>query len=149
MLTLMLHIAIIFAWIVAVGLAVYLAARAIRYRLLGRQRRKHALRKIRAFRRRHRFDEKQQRWVRKTDGVALIDEVSEDRRFVLVSFALLLFVLWEGYWLLEIVERFSKSTHPWQLPYMFLFIIMVVIPLAGYLFVRRLMRRSARVPFVP
>ena len=149
MLTLMLHIAIIVGWVVAAGLVLHLSVRAIRYRLWGRQRRKHALRKLRAFRRRHHFDEKQQRWIRKIDGVALVDEPNEDRRFMLAGFALLLFVLWEGYWLLEVVERFSKSTHPWQLPYMFLFVIMVVIPLAGYLFVRRLMRRSARVPFVP
>ena len=59
----------------------------------------------------------------------------------------LLFVPWEAYWLLEIVERFYKTTHPWQLPYVFLFFMLVVVPLAGYLFIRRrIWRRSARLP---
>ena len=59
----------------------------------------------------------------------------------------LLFVVWEGYWLLEIVEQFSISTKPLQLPYPSLFVVLVVLPLAVYLFFRRRrMRRSARIP---
>jgi hypothetical protein len=145
----MLQIVIIFAWVLAACLAVYLAARAIRNRLLGRHRRKMALRRLRAFRRRHHFDQKQQRWIRKVDGVAMIDEPAEDRRFVLACLGLILFVLWEGYWLLEVVERFSKSTHPLQLPYVFLFVILVIVPLAGYFLFRRLMRRPGRLPLAP
>ncbi|HME29303.1 MAG TPA: hypothetical protein VKE53_05510 [Pseudolabrys sp.] len=142
----MLQIVVIFGWLIAFCLMAYLATRALKHRLLGRNRRKLALRKIREFRRHHHFDEKRQQWVRKIDGVALIDEAGEDRRLGLALIGWLLFVLWEGYWLLEIAERFSKASHPWQLPYVFLFFILVVVPLAGYLFIRRRMRRSARLP---
>jgi hypothetical protein len=143
----MLQIVLIFAWVIAVCLALYLATRAIRHRMLGRHRRKMELRRYRAFRRSHRFDQKQQRWIRKADGAVM--DVGEDRRFVLACVGLLLFVLWEGYWLLEVVERFSMSTHPLQLPYVFLFVLLVIVPLAGYFFFRRLMRRSIRLPIAP
>jgi hypothetical protein len=138
----MLNIMLILAWIVAFGLATYLAMRAVKFRLRGRQQRKVAHRKLRDFTRHHRFDERQQRWVRK-DGVVLVDEVIEDRRLTLVVVGLLAFVLWEGYWIWEIAQRYSE-THRLQLPYVFLFFILVVIPLAVYLFIRRRIRRSMR-----
>ena len=136
----MLNIVLILAWLVAVGLALYLAPRAVKFRLRGRQQRKLARRKIRDFTRHHRFDERQQRWVRKDDGVVLVDEVIEDRRLNLVILAWLAFVLWEGYWIWEIAQRYSE-TNRLQLPYVFLFFILVVIPLAVYLFIRRRIRR--------
>ena len=139
----MLNIVLILAWLVAVGLALYLAPRAVKFRLRGRQQSKLARRKIRDFTRHHRFDERQQRWVRKDDGVVLVDEVIEDRRLNLVVVGLLAFVLWEGYWIWEIAQRYSE-THRLQLPYVFLFFILVVIPLAVYLFIRRRIRRSKR-----
>ena len=138
----MLNIVLILGWLVAFGLAVYLATRAVKFRLRGRQQRKLAHRKIRDFTRRHRFDERQQRWVRK-DGVVLVDEVIEDRRLNLVVLAWLAFVLWEGYWIWEIAQRYSE-TNRLQLPYVFLFFILVVIPLAVYSFIRRRIRRSTR-----
>jgi UDP-N-acetylmuramyl pentapeptide phosphotransferase/UDP-N-acetylglucosamine-1-phosphate transferase len=70
----MLHFAIIFGWVIAFGLMVYLATQAIKRRLLDRRRKKRALRKIREFRRHHHFDEKRQRWVRNVDGVVLTDD---------------------------------------------------------------------------
>ena len=138
----MLNIVLILAWLIALGLAVYLAPGAVTHRLRGRQQRRLAHRKIRDFTRHHRFDERQQRWVRK-DGVVLVDEVSEDRRLNLVVLGWLLFVLWEGYWFWEIAQRYSE-TNRLQLPYVFLFFILVVIPLAVYLFIRRRIRRSMR-----
>jgi hypothetical protein len=143
----MLHIVIILGWLIAVCLAVYLATRAVKNRLFGRRRRKQTLRKIRKFRRHHHFDETHQRWVR-NDGAVLIDEVSENRRIDLVVLGLLVFVLWEGYWLWEIAQRFSETTRPWELPYVFLFFILVVIPLAIYRYIRRRMRRLVRQPIV-
>ena len=116
--------------------------RAVKFRLRGRQQRKVAHKKLRDFTRHHRFDERQQRWVRK-DGVVLVDEVIEDRRLNLLVVGLLAFVLWEGYWIWEIAQRYSE-THRLQLPYVFLFFILVVIPLAVYLFIRRRIRRSMR-----
>jgi hypothetical protein len=141
----MLHIVLILGWLIVFGLAVYLATRAVKHRLMGRQRRKFALRKIRDFKRHHHFDEKQQQWVRK-DGVVLIDEVSEDRRLNLVVLGVLLFVLWEGYWIWEIAQRYSE-TNRLQLPYVFLFFILVVIPMVVYSFFRRRIRRlKLRIP---
>ena len=79
------------------------------------------------------------------DGMTPVDQAGDNRRLMLVFLAWLLFVLWEGYWILEIAERFSKSTHPLQLPYVFLFFMAVVVPFVGYLIFRRRMRQSARV----
>jgi hypothetical protein len=139
----MLNIMLILTWIVAFGLAMYLATRAIKFRLRGRQQKKLERRKLRDFKRHHRFDERQHRWVRKDDGVVLVDEVIEDRRLNLVVLGWLAFVLWEGYWFWEIAQRYFE-TNRLELPYMFLFFILVVIPLAVYLFIRRRIRRSAR-----
>jgi len=135
----MLIIVLILAWLIAFGLAVYLATRAVKFRLRGRQQSKLPHRKIRDY---HRLDERQQRWVRK-DGVVLVDEVSEDRRLNLVVLGWLAFVLWEGYWFWEIAQSYSEANRL-QLPYVFLFFILVVIPLAVYSFIRRRIRRSAR-----
>jgi hypothetical protein len=41
----MLHIVIVLAWLIALGLAVYLANRAIKHRLWGRQERRRVLKK--------------------------------------------------------------------------------------------------------
>jgi hypothetical protein len=139
----MLHIVIILGWLIAIGFVVYLAPQAARRRLSGRKQRKHTFRKLREFRRHHGFDQKHQRWVR-NDGVVLIDDVSEDRRLTLVVLGWLLFVLWEGYWFWEIAQRFSETTRRGELPYVFLFLVLIVIPLAVFLFVRRRLRRSAQ-----
>ena len=140
----MAHIMIILGWLIAVGLAVYLATQAIKRRLVGGRRRKSEFRKLREFRRHHHFDDKAQRWVRKADGVKLVDEVAEDSRFRLVLFGWILFVLWEGYWLFEVAQRFSETSRPLELPYFLLFFLLVVLPLAVYLFFRRRFRRSAQ-----
>jgi len=140
----MLHTVIILGWLIAFGLAVYLATHAVKRRFLGRRRRNSEFRKLRDFRRHHHFDEKGARWVRKVDGEQLIDEVAEDDRFRLIFFGWVLFVLWEGYWLFELAQRFRETSRPLQLPYVFLFFILVVLPLAVYLFFRRRLRRSAQ-----
>ena len=143
----MLQIVIILGWLVAFGLVMYFAPQAIKHRLLGRRQRKLRFRKVREFIKHHHFDRKRRRWVRSVDGVEVIDEASEDHWFMLTILGWLLFVVWEVYWLLEVEERFRNSTRPWGLPYPSLFFVLVVVPLAVYLFFRRRrMRRSARVP---
>jgi hypothetical protein len=143
----MLQIVIILGWLVAFAMVMYFAPQAIKHRLLGRRQRKLRFRKVREFIKHHHFDRKRRRWVRSVDGVEVIDEASEDRWFMLTILGWLLFVVWEGYWLSEIVERFSMSTKPLQLPYPSLFVVLVVAPLVVYLFFRRRrMRRSARIP---
>ena len=102
----MLQIVIVFGWLVAFGLMIDLATQALKHRLWGRQRRKLRFRKVREFINHHHFNQKRRRWVRSADGVDVIDEASEDRWFMLTILGWLLFVVWEGYWFSEIVERF-------------------------------------------
>ena len=143
----MLQIVIILGWLVAFGMVIYFAPQAIKHRLSGRRQRKLRFRKVREFIKHHHFDRKRRRWVRSVDGVEVIDEASEDYWFMLTILGWFLFVVWEVYWLLEIVERFSVSAKPLELPYPSLFVVLVVLPLAIYLFFRRRrMRRSARIP---
>jgi hypothetical protein len=141
----MLHIVIVLAWLIALGLAVYLATKAIKHRLWGRQERRRALKRIREFRKHHHFDDKRQYWVRNVDHVALIDDSVQDRRFILTFWGWLLFILWEGYWLWEIRAQYVESDRL-QLPPVFLFFILVVVPLAWYLFLRRKLRRLVMIP---
>src|ERR1700741_3008531 len=102
----MLPILMILAWLVALGLAVYLAARSIKYRIAGRRRTRRGLKEGRRFRKDHHFDEKQGDWVRDEDRVPLIDQSAEYRRFNHASLGCVLFILWEGCCLLEIRERY-------------------------------------------
>jgi hypothetical protein len=143
----MLQIAFILAWLAALGLMIYLATQALKRRLRGGRRERLESRTIRRFRRRHRFDEQRRRWVRKRDGAIVTSEAHEDRWFRITVFGWLLFILWEGYWISEIVERARDTKGSLQLPYVFLFFILVVVPLAIYWVGRRKMRRqSARLP---
>src|SRR5262245_58736858 len=87
-------------------LAIHLATTAIKARLLGRRERKRVRKTAREFRRNHHFDPKQKRWVRNVDQVALVDHSAEDRRIFLIFIFWLLFILWEGYWVLEIYEQY-------------------------------------------
>jgi len=135
----MLYIVIILAWLIALSLAVYLASTAIKRRLSGRKERKRAQKRAKEFRRTHHFDEKRRYWVRNVDQVALNNHSVEDRRIFLTVVGWLLFILWEGYWVLEIREQYIARGRL-ELPYVFLFFIMVVVPLAWYFFLRRKLR---------
>ena len=135
----MLQIGLVIAWLIALGLAIHLATKAIKARLLGRRQRRQALKTAQEFRKNHHFDPKQKRWVRNVDQVALIDHSGEDRGIFLTVVSWLLFILWEGYWVLEIREQYIARGRL-ELPYVFLFFIMVVVPLAWYLFLRRKLR---------
>ena len=136
----MLSILIILGWLIAFACMVYLATHAIRNRFYARKRRKVYVRKVREFKTRHHFDEKHQRWIRNLDGEAVVDEASEDRRLMLALSGWLLLIAWEAYWILEIVNRIKESPSAWELPYFFLFVILVGIPLAVYRLFRRRMR---------
>jgi hypothetical protein len=138
----MLQIGLVVAWLIALSLAIHLATTAIKARLLGRRERKRALKTAQEFRKNHHFDPKQKHWVRNADKVALIDHSAEDRRIFLIFIFWLLFILWEGYWVLEIREQYVARGRL-ELPYGFLFFMVVGIPLALYLFLRRKLRRMA------
>jgi hypothetical protein len=141
----MLQIGLVVAWLIALSLAIHLATTAIKARLLGRRERRQALKTAREFRKNHHFDPKQKRWVRNVDQVALIDHSAEDRRIFLIVIGWLLFILWEGYWVLEIREQYVANGRL-DLPYAFLFFMVVAIPFALYLFLRRKLRRVAIIP---
>jgi len=142
----MLQIGLVVAWLIALSLAIHLATTVIKARLLGRRERKRARKTARQFRKKHHFDPKQKRWVRNADQVALIDHSAEDRRIFLIFIFGLLFVLWEGYWGLEIYEQYVARGGRLALPYVFLFFMTVVLPLTVYLFLRRKLRRTAVIP---
>ena len=135
----MLYIVIVLAWLIALSLAVCLASTAIKRRLSGRKEGKRAQKRAKEFRSSHRFDEKRRYWVRNVDQVALNDHSVEDRRIFLTVVGWLLFILWEGYWVLEIREQYIARGRL-ELPYVFLFFVMVAVPLAWYLFLRRKLR---------
>jgi len=137
----MLYLMVVIAWLVALSLAIYLATTAIQRRLLGRRERKLAQKRAREFRKNHHFDSKLKRWVRNVDQVALIDHSAEDRRIFIIVVGWLLFVLWEGYWVLEIREQYVTRGRL-ELPYVFLLFMLVGIPFALYLFLRRKLRQS-------
>src|SRR4029077_2254299 len=112
----MLQIAIILAWLAALGLMIYLPPQTLKRRLRGGRRERLESRKIRRFRRQHRFDEQRRRWVRKNDGMLLSGQAHEDHCFRVIIFGWLLFILWEGYWISEIVERARDTKGSLQLP---------------------------------
>jgi len=141
----MLQIGLVVAWLIALSLAIHLATKAIRARLLGRRVRKQALKTAREFRKNHHFDPKQKHWVRNVDQVALIDHSAKDRRIFLIFIFWLLFILWEGYWVSEIYEQYVARGRL-ELPYVFLFFMVVAVPLGLYSFLRRKLRRVAIIP---
>jgi len=141
----MLQLGLVVAWLIALSLAIHLATKAIKARLLGRRVRKQALKTAREFRKNHHFDPKQKQWVRNVDQVALIDHSAGDRRIFLIFIFWLLFILWEGYWVSEIYEQYVARGRL-ELPYVFLFFMVVVVPLALYSFLRRRLRRVAIIP---
>ena len=141
----MLQIGLVVAWLIALSLAIHLATKAIKARLLGRRVRKQARKTGREFIKNHHFDPKQKQWVRNVDQVALIDHSAGDRRIFLIFIFWLLFILWEGYWVSEIYEQYVARGRL-ELPYVFLFFMVVVVPLALYSFLRRRLRRVAIIP---
>jgi hypothetical protein len=118
-------ILIILGWLVVFGCFFYLAADAGRNRLNRRREKKAAARKIHEFKKYHNYDEKRGKWVRNRDGVALPD-ASDDFRRSITPFGYLMLVLWEIFWVAEIVAAPRLS----QIPFIFLLVMMVGIPLA-------------------
>ena len=127
----MLQLLTIFGWIIALGCLIYLVAERIKTRPSERRRNMNAKGFLRQA-------------TRNTGQVALTEpnnvSVYRPRGFAVFGFVVLF--LWEGYWGLEITEYYSRSSSL-QLPYFFLFGMMVGIPLAIYLYSRRVLRRSA------
>ena len=145
----MLNILIIIGWLLVICLMLYLAKELVKDRFRARRERKLAIRNAIRARRREQFMENRRRWAEINTGViqprpaeaAAYAERRQKQNQRL--FGWVVFLLWEGYWIVEIVDQFKKSDHPLQLPYFFLFIVMVVIPYSVYRFSTR-RRRLAR-----
>ena len=145
----MLNILIIIGWLFAICLMLYLAKELVKDRFHKRRERKLAIRNAIRARRREQFMENRRRWAEINTGViqprpaeAAANVERRDRQNQKL-FGWMVLLLWQGYWVVEIVDQFKKSDTPLQLPYFFLFMVMVVIPYCIYWFSRR-RRRLAR-----
>jgi hypothetical protein len=146
----MLNILIIIGWLLAICLMLYLAKELVKDRFHRRRERKLAIRNAIRARRREQFMENRRRWAEINTGVIQPRPAEAQANFERRQrqnqrlFGWVVFLLWQGYWVVEILDQFKKSDHPLQLPYFFLFIVMVVIPYSVYWYQGRQKRRARR-----
>jgi len=146
----MLNILIIIGWILVIGCMLYLAKEMVKDRRHARRERKLAIREAIRTRRREQFMENRRRWMERNNNVILTRPAETaaklDRRQKQNQrlFGWMVLLLWEAYWIIEILDQFKKSENPLQLPYFFLFVVMVVIPYCIFWFSSRRKRRLAR-----
>ena len=146
----MLNILIIVGWLLAIDLMLYLTKELVKDRFHRRRERKLAIRNAIRARRREQFMENRRRWAEINTGViqprpaeaAAYAQRRQKQNQKLFGWMVLL--LWQGYWIVEILDQFRKSDHPLQLPYFFLFVVMVVIPYSVYWFSTRKSRLERR-----
>ena len=146
----MLNILIIVGWLLAICLMLYLTKELVKDRFHRRRERKLAIRNAIRARRREQFMENRRRWAEINTGViqprpaeaAAYAQRRQKQNQKLFGWMVLL--LWQGYWIVEILDQFRKSDHPLQLPYFFLFVVMVVIPYSVYWFSTRKSRLERR-----
>lgn len=145
----MLNVLIIIGWILAIGCMLYLAKEMVKNRLHARRERKLAIKEAIRIRRREQFMENRRRWTERSTGVILerpaeiAAQADRRQRQNQRLFGWVVFLLWQAYWVVEILDQFRKSDRPLQLPYFFLFMVMVVIPYSIYWFSKR-RRRLAK-----
>jgi hypothetical protein len=123
----------IVGWFLALGIFIHLAVETVRNRLFERREKKAKAQKVSKFKKHHHFDEKRHRWVRDIDGAVVPLPTRGSRRGFIV-FGLFMLILWEAYWASEISRAETLS----QIPYFFVFLVMVGIPLVVYLISRGL-----------
>ena len=139
----MLHILMIIGWLLAIACMLYLAKELVKDRLHARSERKQAIRNAMRAKRREQLIENRRRLMQRAGHVVPPRPTARpgDRQQTPKLFGWIALVLWEGYWLIEIADQFKKSEHPLQLPYFFLFIVMIAIPYSIYWFATRRRRR--------
>lgn len=146
----MLNVLIIIGWLLAICLMLYLAKELVKDRFHRRRERKLAIRNAIRARRREQFMENRRRWAEINTGVIQTRPAEEEayaerrQRQNQRLFGWVVLLLWQGYWVVEIIDQFKKSDKPLQLPYFFLFMMMVVIPYSIYWFSRRRKRLARR-----
>src|ERR1044072_9097797 len=130
----MLNILIIIGWLLAILCMLYLAKELVKDRVHARRERKVAIRNPRRTKRREQCMENRLRWAaintdviqsRPAEAAANIERRQKQNQRL---FGWVVLLLWEGYWIVEILDQFKKSDTPLQLPYFLLFIVMVVLP---------------------
>jgi hypothetical protein len=142
----MLQILIIFGWLMAFGCLLYLAAESLKIRFSWFRRNRAAGSKTRLFKTIDPFARKRERPAQNIE-VEIPPAPHEARGNFprgIRPLGYVLLIVWEGYWISEVAERFAQSANPLQLPYFFLIFVMVGVPLAAYLVTRRLLRRSVQ-----
>ncbi len=139
----MLQILIIIGWLLAIACMLYLAKELVKDRLRARSERKQAIKDALRAKRRAQLIENRRRLMQRAGYIVPPRPTapSADRPLTTKLFGWIALVLWEGYWLIEIADQFKKSEHPLQLPYVFLFVVMVAIPYSIYRFAGRRRRR--------
>jgi hypothetical protein len=146
----MLNTLIIIGWLLAICCMIYLAKELVKDRFRARRERKLAIRNAIRARRREQFMENRRRWAEINTGVIqprpaeALAKAERRQKQNQRLFGWMIFLLWEGYWIIEIIDQFRKSDKPLQLPYFFLFVVMVVIPYSVYWFQGRHKRRARR-----
>jgi hypothetical protein len=146
----MLNILIIIGWLLAILCMLYLAKELVKDRFHARRERKITSRNAIRAKRREQFMENRRRWAEINTGViqsrpaeaaANIERRQKQNQRL---FGWVVLLLWEGYWIVEILDQFKKSDKPLQLPYFFLFVVMVVLPYSVYWFATRRSRLEKR-----
>ena len=146
----MLNILIIIGWLLAILCMLYLAKELVKDRVHARRERKVAIRNAIRTKRREQFMENRRRWAEINTGViqsrpaeaaANIERRQKQNQRL---FGWVVLLLWEGDWIVEILDQFKKSDKPLQLPYFFLFVVMVVLPYSVYWFATRRSRLERR-----
>jgi hypothetical protein len=146
----MLNILIIIGWLLAILCMLYLAKELVKDRFHARRERKVAIRNAIRAKRREQFMENRRRWAEINTGViqsrpaeaaANIERRQKQNQRL---FGWVVLLLWEGYWIVEILDQYKKSDKPLQLPYFFLFVVMVVLPYSVYWFATRRSRLERR-----
>ena len=146
----MFNILIIIGWLLAILCMLYLAKELVKDRFRARRERKLAVRDAIRARRREQFMENRRRWAEINTGVIQPRPAEAQANFERRQkqnqrlFGWVVFLLWQAYWVVEIVDQFKKSDRPLQLPYFFLFMVMIVIPYSIYWFSTRRTRLERR-----
>jgi hypothetical protein len=128
-------ILIILGWLIIFGCLIYLATDVARNRFYDRRARKAAAKRIQYFKKHHYYDEERKKWVRKRDSVAYPDASDESQGNV-IRFGYLMLVLWELFWVVEVATAPRLS----QIPYLFLLVMMIGLPLALRALLRSILR---------
>lgn len=132
------HLLLIAVWFLALGLVAYLAVDVVGNRLAERREKRAMARRLSKSESFAHSQQNRRERIRKVEGAGGSSGiVGSSLRHGLAIFGLVVLVLWELYWGSEI----AKARDPSQLPFLFLFLMMIAVPATVYIFSRRIVRR--------